>query len=49
MERSLTDEEINNLQVLVTTTTVYDLMLFLLESDHLYNLIAVECQGSCEK
>jgi hypothetical protein len=24
-------------------------MLFLLESDNLYNLIAVECQGICEK
>jgi len=50
MERSLTDEEINNLQVLATILMEWFFLCHLdSESDYLCNSIAVECQGSCER
>jgi hypothetical protein len=50
MERSLTDEEINSLQVTFNNSHVMILdAIFDFESDHFCNSTAVECQGNCEK
>jgi hypothetical protein len=49
MERSLTDEEINSLQVTCHNSSGVILdVIFDFESDHFCNFAAVECQGSCE-
>ena len=50
MERSLTDEEINSLQVTFDDSHVMILdAIFDFDSDHFCILTAVECQGNREK